>query len=183
MSERGARQGESATSPQSACWHSAAQPGSLLSALSWGFRVSDRPGVSKARELAAGRARSAPPTDTRISNSSNSEFHGGICDCSRAQVIAEDCHPFGASYLRRWQACKCKKAPAALFFEAQGQRLKTTLRPLQEEHLSFDCGKRLLCCSRIRVFGDVFWGRQEPGPPCASSAPTTPRQIGAICGS
>ncbi|CAE7722873.1 ANKRD52 [Symbiodinium microadriaticum] len=56
-----------------------------------------RPGVSKARELAAGRARSAPPT-----------------------VIAEDCHPFGASYLRRWQACKCKK----------------------EEHLSFDCGKR-----------------------------------------
>ncbi|CAE7651100.1 ANKRD52 [Symbiodinium sp. CCMP2456] len=56
-----------------------------------------RPGVSKARELAAGRGRSAPPT-----------------------VIAEDCHPFGASYLRRWQACKCKK----------------------EQHLSFECGKR-----------------------------------------
>jgi len=56
-----------------------------------------RPGVSKARELAAGKSRSALPT-----------------------VIAEDCHPFGANYLRRWQACKCKK----------------------EQYLSFNCGKR-----------------------------------------
>ncbi|CAE7211981.1 ANKRD52 [Symbiodinium sp. CCMP2592] len=55
-----------------------------------------RPGVSKARELAAGKSRSA------------------------RTVIKEDCNPFGASYLRRWQACKCKK----------------------EQYLSFNCGKR-----------------------------------------